>query len=76
MKPKDWIYYVSKFTLIDEVLGFLYWVLSLYGIYLIVENINSSPILILTLCVYIVSVVIIYITVLKKIKHYFKHNSE
>lgn len=76
MKPKDWMYYISKFTLIDEVLGFIYWALSIYGIYLIVENIKSSPILIATLCVYIISVVITYITVLKKMKQYFKRNTE
>jgi len=76
MKPKKLIYYISKFTLIDEVLGFLYWGLAIYGIFLVTGYINNQTILIVTLCIYITSVVIIYITLLKKIKIYFKGNSE
>ncbi len=74
MKPKNWVYYISKFTLIDEILGFIYWGLSIYGIFLITERIESQTVLIIMLCIYIISVVIIYITLLKKIKLYFKGN--
>jgi hypothetical protein len=76
MKPKTIIYYLSKFTLIDEVLGFLYWAFAIYGIYLIVGSVNSSPILIGVLCVYVVAVVIVYMTLLKKVKTFFKTDAE
>jgi len=76
MKPKNWVYYISKFTLIDEVLGFIYWGLSIYGIFLITDNIKNQTFLIAALCIYIVSVVIIYITILRKIKLFFKGNPE
>ena len=76
MKPKNWVYYISKFTLLDELLSFLYWGLSIYGIYFIVGNVTNSIVLIVILCLYIVSMVIVYITLLKKIKYYFKGNTE
>ncbi len=76
MKPKKLIYYISKFTLIDEILGFLYWTFAIYGIYLIVGFVNNPTILIGVLCIYIVSIVIIYITLLKKVKIFFKANTD
>lgn len=70
------IYYILQFTLIDEILGFLYWALAIYGIYLIVGFINSPIILIGALCIYIASIVFIYITLLKKVKYFFKANTK
>lgn len=76
MNIKKLIYYTSKFTLLDEVLGFLYWFFAIYGIYLITERINNSVILIGILCLYIILIVIIYFTILKKVKYFFKTNSK
>jgi len=72
MNIKKLIYYTSKFTLLDEVLGFLYWVFAIYGIYLITESINDSVILIGILCLYVILIVIVYFTILKKVKYFFK----
>lgn len=74
MNIKKIIYYTSKFTLLDEILGFLYWAFAIYGIYLIAESINNSTILIGVLFIYIVSIVIMYFTLLKKLKYFFKSN--
>lgn len=37
MRLKKWVYYLSKITLIDEVLGFVYWVLAIYGIFFLAD---------------------------------------
>jgi len=71
MKPKTWAYSIAKFTLLDEVLGFAYWALAIYGIFLIVSRIDNQVVIVATLCVYIVSVVTVYIFFIKKIKIFF-----
>ena len=76
MNIKKIIYYISKFTLFDEILGFLYWVIAIYGIYLITESINHSIILIGVLFIYIVLIVLVYFTLLKKVKYFFKSNAD
>ena len=72
MSLKKFAYYFSKFTLFDEFLGFIYWALSIYGIFLIVENTKSQMVMIAILCIYVMTVVILYIFLIKKIKLYFK----
>jgi energy-converting hydrogenase Eha subunit C len=76
MSAKKWAYYFSKFTLLDELLGIVYWALSIYGIFLIIESGYSDIAVILILCVYIIVVVILYIFLIKKIKRYFKGDPE
>lgn len=71
MKPKKWAYSISKFTLLDEILGFAYLALAIYGIFLIVGRIDNQVAMVATLCVYIVSVVTVYIFLIKKIKIFF-----
>jgi len=75
VKPKKWVYFLSKFTLIDELLGLLYWGIAIYGVFFIMENIKTQTVLIITLCIYIISIVLIYIVLLKKAKTYFKGNT-
>jgi hypothetical protein len=72
MTPKKWAYYLSKFTLIDEILGFIYWALAIYGMFLIAGYIKSQIAMISALFIYIVTVAIFYIFILKKVKRYFK----
>lgn len=76
MNVKKLIYYTSKLTLLDEILGFLYWAFAIYGIYLIAENINNSIVLMGMLFLYIILIVIIYFTLLKKVKLFFKFNEK
>jgi hypothetical protein len=76
MKPKKWAYSISKFTLLDEILGFAYWTLAIYGIFLIVSRIDNQVVIVATLCVYIVSVVTVYFFLIKKITMFFKGDSE
>jgi hypothetical protein len=71
-RVKKMLYALSKFSLIDELLGLLYWAFVIYGIYLIVGAIDTSPVLIMALSFYIVLVVVLYITILKKVSAFFK----
>lgn len=72
MIPKKWAYYLSKLTLIDEILGFIYWALAIYGMFLIAGYIKSQMAMISALFIYIITVAIFYIFILKKVKRYFK----
>jgi hypothetical protein len=76
MSAKKWAYYLSKFTLLDELLGIVYWALSIYGIFLIIDSGYNGIAIIPILCIYIIVVVILYIYLIKKIKLYFKGDSE
>jgi len=75
MKPKKIVYYISKFTLIDELLGLVYGALAIYGIIKISMEINNEVVMIAVLCVYIISVVVIYMILVKKIKKFFTDES-
>lgn len=75
MKRK-WAYYASKFTLLDEILGLVYWALAIYGIFVIVGKFNGAVMAGVALSVYIVVVVFLYISVLKKVSAFFKDNAE
>jgi hypothetical protein len=76
MSAKKWAYYLSKFTLLDELLGIVYWALSIYGIFLIIDSGYNGIAIISILCIYIIVVVMLYIYLIKKIKLYFKGDSE
>ena len=76
MQLKKIIYYASKFTLLDELIGFLYWAFSIYGIFLIIEYFNNEVLRIVSLSAYVLAIVIIYLTLLKKVKDYFKENKQ
>ncbi|KGK42244.1 hypothetical protein LH51_08305 [Nitrincola sp. A-D6] len=69
-------YYISKFTLIDEILGLLYWALAIYGIFVLLSYLSNKLVIGVVLCAYIVLVVFIYIYVLKKVTAFFKNNTE
>jgi hypothetical protein len=72
MKLKKFFRLLIKFTLLDELVGFTYWALALYGLYLIGNNISGSIFLVVSLFIYIVLITIVYIIFLKKLKSYFK----
>lgn len=76
MNKKRWVYYISKFTLIDEVLGFAYWALAIYGIFIVTNHVDGKVAMGISLGVYILTVVLIYICVLKKITGYFKTDTK
>lgn len=76
MRLKRWIYYISKISLIDEILGFIYWAISIYGIFLISSHLNSSTAMIAILFTYIILVVVFYIFIIKKIKTFLKGSTE
>jgi hypothetical protein len=75
MKLKRLIYYVSKFTLLDEILDFIYLGLAIYGIIVIPDYIKNETVVIVALLIYMILVAIIYITIVKKIKLYFKNSA-
>ncbi len=76
MTFKKWLYYFSKFTFLDEILGFIYWAAALYGLFLITRNTGSSIELIFFIAIYVVVIVILYIFALKKITKFFKRDPE
>lgn len=76
MQKRKWAYYLSKLTLIDEVLGFLYWAFAIYGIFALLNHFSNKLIVGAALCVYIFLVVILYMYVLKRITGFFKNTSE
>lgn len=68
---KKIIYYLSRLTLIDEILGFLYWALTVYGMFLIIDAVENKVMVTIILIFYILFLSIFYITVVKKIKKFF-----
>lgn len=72
MAGKKWLYYISKFTLIDEILGFVYWALAIYGLFVIVDYIESRIAIVGILLVYIIAVSVLYIFVVKRVKYFIK----
>ena len=76
MNKRRWVYYLSKFTLIDEVLGFLYWAAVVYGLFFIPGFFNSALLTGIFFSVYIVMAVVVYIYVLKRVTSFFKGGAE
>ncbi|MBR0568226.1 hypothetical protein J5J83_19060 [Azoarcus sp. L1K30] len=72
MNRKSWIYLLARMTLIDEIAGFIYWAAVIYGIYLLAGWLNSPLLLAGVLAAYIVVAVIVYMTVVKKVKSLLK----
>ena len=72
MPLKKWVYYLSKFTLIDEVLGFIYWAFAIYSMFIITGYIKTQAIMMFALFIYIFVVSIFYIFILKRFKRYWK----
>ncbi len=72
MRLKRVVYILSKVTLLDEILGFLYWAFALYGIFLISEHNKGEVLRVLVIIVYILAVTLTYFGLLKRIKNYFK----
>ncbi|MGI5310441.1 hypothetical protein [Rheinheimera sp. WS51] len=75
MAPKKWTYYLSKLTLLDEILGFIYWALASYGIFLIAGYIESQIAMICAFLIYIITVAFFYIFISKKVKKYINEDS-
>ena len=71
MNVKRFLYYLSKITLLDEIVGFLYWLLGIYGIYVLIDYTKNDAVRVLFLVIYILALVIVYFTLIRKIKNYF-----
>jgi hypothetical protein len=71
---KKYLRLFIKFTLLDEVIGFIYWAGIIYGIFLIFNYISNSVMLGITLIIYIVASAVAYIFGLKRLKVLFKTN--
>jgi hypothetical protein len=76
MIPKKLAYYLSRITLLDEVLGFIYWAFAIYGIFLIAGHIKNQIATISVILIYIVTVTFFYIFLLKRLKKYFRRTPE
>lgn len=69
---KGIIYYLSKITLLDEILGFAYWALCIIGLILFMDAEIDGFWKILGTFIYIPLIVLVYMMVVKKVKTYFK----
>jgi len=76
MKLKKFFRLLIKFTLLDELVGFIYWAAALYGLYLITNNGLGGVVLPASLIAYIILISIVYILFLKKIKKFFKDSQQ
>lgn len=73
---KGVIYYISKLTLLDELLGFAYWALCIVGLILFIDMEIPGFWKILGVGVYIPLVAVIYIAGVKKVKAYFRRQEQ
>ncbi len=72
MNAKKFAYYLSKFSLIDEVLGMAYWIMAIYGLFSIIRYVGNHIMMASLLIIYIVAVAVFYIFAAKRIKTFFK----
>lgn len=76
MSAKRFFYLLSKFTLVDEILGFVYWALALYGLYKIfslTSNAGFGPVLLVILALgYALLITLVYIYGLRRLTNFFK----
>ena len=76
MNRKSWIHLLARITLIDEIAGFIYWAAVIYGIYLLAGSLSSPLLLAGVLAIYVVAVVIVYMTFAKKVKSLLKPDAD
>jgi len=76
MGAKRFFYILSKVTLIDEILGFVYWALALYGLFKIFSvtgNAGFGSVLSLILALgYAFLITLVYIYGLRRLTKFFK----
>lgn len=66
--PKKLIRLFIKFTLLDEIIGLIYWALVIYGLFLISEYSLNEMVLGFSLVFYIAIATAVYIYGVKKIQ--------
>lgn len=76
MNVKRGFYYLAKFTLLDELLGFIYWAIALLGLFELFSYFDTtslSPVITTTVVVlYVVLVTVVYIYGLLRLVRFFK----
>ena len=74
MDVKRIIYIFSRVTLLDEILGFIYWVFAIAGLYFLTTLFETLPVILvaLMLVIYIIFVTLFYIFILKRVFRFFK----
>jgi len=72
--PKNkFLYYIMKFTLLDEIIGFIYWALVILGIFYVTSR-NFGPALTIILCSSLVlASVAFYFYIIKRAQRFFKN---
>lgn len=71
---KKFIRLFIKLTLLDEIIGFLYWALIIYGLFLISDYSLNPAALGLSLTFYIIISTLLYIFGIKKIQILLRDN--
>lgn len=76
MNVKRGFYYLAKFTLLDELLGFIYWAIALLGLFELFSYFDTtslSTVITTTVVVlYVVLVTVVYIYGLRRLVRFFK----
>lgn len=79
MNVKRGFYYLAKFTLLDELLGFIYWAIALLGLFELFSYFDTtslSTVVTTTLvAIYIIVVTVLYIYGLRRLVRFFKTES-
>lgn len=79
MNVKRGFYYLAKFTLLDELLGFIYWAIALLGLFELFSYFDTVALGIVitstSVVLYVVLVTVVYIYGLRRLVRFFKEES-
>ena len=76
MNVKNIIYWFSKITLMDEIIGFIYWVTSICGIFFVIKISSNSVLTAVITILYIATAAFVYFFVIKKINKFFNKKTK
>lgn len=75
MNVKRGFYWLAKYALLDELLGFIYWALALFGLFELISylGVNGLSVFLTTalIALYVVLVTVVYICGLRRLTKFF-----
>ena len=79
MNVKRAVYYLAKFTLLDELLGFIYWAVALLRLFELFSYFDAVALSIVTtstlVVLYVVLVTVVYVYGLRRLVRFFKQEA-
>jgi hypothetical protein len=76
MKARSWMYSILELMLLDTIIVTAYCLLAFFGIVFIGIKINNEMAMIVTFCLYITLMVVVYLFVVRKIAKFFENKKE